>query len=315
MCELCLPRRRVLLGAAGTVLAGGIGRRSSAAAAVPEAPWQAPAPVVVARAEWGGDLPPLGPIPDEPDVRFLLVHHTVNTNDYAPGDVVGLLAGIYRFHTGPERGWPDVAYNFFVDRFGTIYEGRTGSLAGPKAADATGGSQGFAQLCAFLGDHREEPPSDLAIGSMAAMLAFLGDRHALDLSPGTTATFVSRGSNLHPAGEEVTTPTISGHRDMSVTTCPGEAAYALLADGTFARLATAARQPPVSTTTTVATVATSTTTPPPTTAATTSSAPSPPTTAERTDDDGGPRAPLAIVAATAVAATAAIIALRRRTGV
>ena len=71
------------------------------------------------------------------------------------------------------------------------------------------------------------------------MLAFLGDRHGLDLSPGATATFASRGSNRRPAGTEVTTPTISGHRDMSSTACPGDAAYTMVADGTFARLASA----------------------------------------------------------------------------
>ena len=151
---------------------------------------------------------------------------------------------------------------------------------------------------------------------MAGLLAFLGDRHGLDLAPGATATFVSRGSNRRPAGEEVTTPTVSGHRDMSATACPGDAADALLADGTLARLATDARRPPPTTTsstrTTTATTSTSTTTPTsttPTSGAGEGAAP-PAVTA-----DGGGGADLPVVswaAAAVVAGTAAAVTLRRR---
>lgn len=334
MCDLCLPRRRVLLGAAGmagVAVGATIGLRPGVAGAAPR---QAGMPPIVSRAEWGGHLPPTGPIPEEPDVRFLLVHHTVNGNDYGPDQVTGLLEDIYGFHTGPDKGWPDIAYNFLIDRFGTIYEGRTGSLAGPKAADATGGSQGFAQLCCYIGDHSVAPPSDAAFASMVSMLAWLGDRHGLDLSPGATATFVSRGSNRRPAGTEVTTATISGHRDMSSTACPGDFAYAAVADGTYATLATAARattpppptEPPTTApppteapTTTTASPTTTTSTAPSST--TTSAAPSsttrPPTdevAADLTvDDTGSPGPGTALPAAAGAAAlTAAALALRTR---
>jgi hypothetical protein len=311
MCELCLPRRAVLAGAGGLVVAAALG--------VPAAAAQVPGPPpIVPRAEWGPDLLPVGPVPDEPDVRFLLVHHTVNANDYADGGTVELLRAIYRFHTSPEKGWPDIAYNFFVDRFGTVYEGRTGSIEGAKAGDATGGSQGFAQLCAFVGDHQVQPPSDAALGSMAALLGFLGDRHGLDLAPGATATFVSRGSNRRPAGEQVTTPTISGHRDMSSTACPGEAAYALVTDGTFARLATAARTQATTTTvalqpttTTSASPPASTSSTPPSTATATTLAPA---VTEEANGGDSSLAPAAVGIAAAAAAAGALVALRRRTG-
>jgi len=129
------------------------------------------------RANWAGGLTPTGPLRQERpgDTRFLLVHHTASANDYDPGDVPGLLRGFYRFHTGPDRRWPDVAYNFFVDRYGTVWEGRTGSLTGPVMVDATGGSQGFAQLCCFIGDHQVEAPTPAAQLSMTALLAALAD--------------------------------------------------------------------------------------------------------------------------------------------
>jgi len=182
------------------------------------------------RSAWGADLKPKGALSEEApgDVRFLLVHHTASANGYAEGEVAGLLRGFYGFHTSSTKGWPDLAYNFMIDRFGRVWEGRTGSLDGPVKGDATGGSQGFALLSCFIGDHTSEPPSAAALDAMGKLLGALASRYKVDVRPGVKATFVSRGSNLHPAGTTVTTPTIAGHRNMSKTSCPGEACYRLL---------------------------------------------------------------------------------------
>ena len=182
------------------------------------------------RAGWGADLPPRGPLSEEApgDVRFLLVHHTASTNSYTEAEVAGILRSIYTFHTSSTKGWPDIAYNFLVDRFGRVWEGRTGSLSGPVKGDATGGSQGFALLACFLGDHSSPAPTAAAQAAMGRLLGSLAGRYGIDLSAGATATFTSRGSNRYPAGTVVTTPTISGHRDMSLTTCPGDACYPLI---------------------------------------------------------------------------------------
>ena len=178
-------------------------------------------PTIRPRSAWGADLPPQGPLEAEApgDVRFLLVHHTASGNRYDPGDVAGMIRSFHRTHTGPDKGWPDVAYNFFVDRFGTIWEGREGSLDLPIKGSATGGSQGFAQLCCFIGNHEEEPPTAEAEEAMIGLLAWLAGRYGID--PQGRTEFVSRGSNRHPAGTTVVTPTIVPHREMSQTVCPG----------------------------------------------------------------------------------------------
>jgi hypothetical protein len=194
-------------------------------------PWGPLQSVEVApREAWAAGLPMPGPLPQEAagDVRFLLVHHSASPNDYGADEVPRVLRGFHAFHTGSEKGWPDVAYNFFVDRYGRVWEGRAGSLAGPVLPDATGGSQGFAQICCFVGDHSAQPPTAEAQGAMSALLAALAARYQIDVTPGRTITFVSRGSNRWPAGVSVTAGTIAGHRDMSLTTCPGDAAYALV---------------------------------------------------------------------------------------
>ena len=147
---------------------------------------------------------------------------------HRPEEVPGLLRSFDSLHTGASKGWPDVAYNFFIDRYGMVWEGRESSLEGPVMPDATGGSQGFAQLCCFVGDHTAEAPTPEARRSMVALLASLAETYGIDPAPGATASFVSRGSNRWPAGVPVTTTTIAGHRKMSLTLCPGDAAYALV---------------------------------------------------------------------------------------
>jgi hypothetical protein len=180
---------------------------------------------------------PAGP-PEPETTRFLLVHHTATSNDYEADSVPLTLRGILEFHTG--KGWRDVAYNFFVDRYGGAWEGRAGSLAGPVVADATGGNQGYAQLVCLIGNHEEEPPTDAAITTLVELLAWLAERDGVDTSPGAVVDFVSRGSNLWPAGTEVRTRTIAGHREMSRTLCPGTHVVALL-DGQIPTRVRAAR--------------------------------------------------------------------------
>lgn len=178
---------------------------------------------VVPRSEWGPGLRPTGPLPAE-EVRFLIVHHTAEPgNDYGPNDVPRLLRGIFAYHTSATKGWADIAYNFFVDRFGRIWEGRTGSIEGPVQGSATGGNQGFTQLCCFLGDHATVPPNPEAVTSMTALLAALADRYGIDTSPGAEVQFVSRGSNRWPKGAKVVAAPIALHREMSMTECPGDA--------------------------------------------------------------------------------------------
>jgi hypothetical protein len=155
-------------------------------------------------------------------VKFLLVHHSATTNSYAQASVPATLRNVFAFHTGPAKGWPDVCYNFFIDRYGSVWEGRTGSLAGPVQASATGGSQGWAQLVCLLGDFTSVMPTDATMRSLTLLLAWLGGWYALDTTPGATTSFVSRGSQRWPAGTPVTTTTIAGHREMSFTGCPGD---------------------------------------------------------------------------------------------
>ncbi|MGB3734159.1 MAG: N-acetylmuramoyl-L-alanine amidase [Ilumatobacter sp.] len=182
---------------------------------------------VLPRDQWGDDLAPRGPMGIE-DVRFLLVHHTATSNTITSQR--SLIRNVFAFHTGPRKQWPDVAYNFFVGPDGTVWEGRAGSLDGPVVASATGGNQGFSQLVCLLGNFESTAPTAAAQASLVRLLAHLAVVYDLSTWKGSQATFVSRGSNKLPRGSNVSTPVISGHRDVTFTACPGDRAYDLLPD-------------------------------------------------------------------------------------
>ena len=228
VCDRCLPtprRRDVLRAGIALPFLAGLPFVKAAGATPPTARAVAPGLAIHPRADWAGDnRPPKGPISTE-EVRFLLVHHTAGSNSYDAASVPGQIKGMYDFHTGAEKGWPDVAYNFLIDRFGGVWEARAGSLDGPVSGDATGGNQGFSQLVSLMGDFSTREPTAEALASLRATLAWLADRSGLDTSPGTEVTFESKGSNRHNVGAQVKTPTINGHRSMSQTSCPGEALF------------------------------------------------------------------------------------------
>ena len=187
MCEQCseesLTRRRFLVlsgtGVAAGILLPGVSAAQSRSefSATPIGNGH----VVLPRDVWGADLPPTGPMESEApdDVRFLIVHHSASTNDYSAERSTGMLQSFYRFHTSREKGWPDIAYNFLIDRYGQIFEGRAGSISSPVRGDATGGSQGFALLCCFIGDHSAVAPTAAAQSAMISLL-----HHARSGAPG-----------------------------------------------------------------------------------------------------------------------------------
>lgn len=239
MCGCQRTRREVLAGAMSAAAALGLaacGRASGheAAGLSNLAPVASLTSVEVApglrirpRSDWGADLPPRGPMAPE-TVKFLLVHHTASSNDVP--DPRAIIRQTYAFHTGPQKGWPDICYHFMIGPDGSIWETRAGSLAGPVVADATGGNQGYAQLVCLIGDFSSRAPTAAAQESLMRMLVHLADRYDVDTDPAATTTFVSRGSNKFRAGTTVTTSTISGHRDVTYTACPGDDGYALLGD-------------------------------------------------------------------------------------
>jgi hypothetical protein len=158
-------------------------------------------------------------------LRFAVVHHTDGTNTYSAADVPGILAGIYRFHTAT-NGWCDIAYNLFVDRFGKVWEGRTGGLSAPIMGGHAKGFNTNSVGVALIGTHGSTAPSAASMTALRDVLAWKMGSHGVD--PRTTTPIVSQGSPRYPDGQTVVLPTIQGHRDSGLTACPGNLLYSRL---------------------------------------------------------------------------------------
>jgi hypothetical protein len=184
-------------------------------------------PAIVGRAEWGAnqcrprDTPTIG------RVQMAFVHHTVSANDYGPEDSAGMVLGICRFHRDT-NGWDDVGYNFLVDKYGTIFEGRAGGIdqavVGAQAQGWNDDSTGIANL----GTYQDVPQTDAALDALGRLIAWKLPLHGAPVEGKVTLESDGGASNRHPRGRYVTYDRISGHRDGNSTECPGAQLYAQL---------------------------------------------------------------------------------------
>lgn len=165
-------------------------------------------------------------------ITFAVVHHTVNANSYSAAQVPALIASIYEYHVGANR-WCDIAYNFVIDRFGRIWEGRSGGVANPIIGGHAKGFNTGSVGVAFLGQYQPGASPSAAAPTSAALTAagqLIGWKLALHRhSPNTQTTTMSRGSSKYPAGQYVTVNRVSGHRNVQLTSCPGDLLYTQVA--------------------------------------------------------------------------------------
>ncbi|MEZ5266195.1 MAG: N-acetylmuramoyl-L-alanine amidase [Acidimicrobiales bacterium] len=153
-------------------------------------------------------------------LRLAVVHHTGSgeSSTYAEADVPAMLRAVQAYHMDA-NGWNDIGYNFVVDRFGRIWEGREGGIdtitVGAHAYGLNTGSLGVV----VLGDFRSAAPSAAAMDGVARLLAWKLFRHGAD--PGRNGTELVRDTDRYPGGQPVTLPRIIGHQDVNSTGCPG----------------------------------------------------------------------------------------------
>lgn len=198
------------------------------AAATPGRSADALRPALVTRATWGANESMRGPMDTNATVNSMVVHHTVNANGYSRGDVPAIVRGIFNYHV-KGRGWSDVGYHFLVDRFGTVYEGRHGSITGTPMGVHTGGFNTNSMGVAAIGDFRSTTPSSAMVDSIARVIAWKLGTFGRD-PLGTTIAKAGSGStsSSRPPGWRGAISVVSGHRDLASTACPGTRLYSLL---------------------------------------------------------------------------------------
>jgi len=182
-------------------------------------------PRVISRSEWGADES-LMTWPAQywdgtnytsdatkAKVNKVVIHHTAGQNN--PPDPAASMRAIYRYHAAEvqwtengqtKQGWGDIGYNFVVDQFGNIYEGREGQngVVGAHATGANTGSIGISLMGNFSIDGMF--PSDSAKDGTSSLIAWK--------------------SFINKSGQNILQTV--GHRDVGRTECPGNNFYPLL---------------------------------------------------------------------------------------
>ncbi len=194
--------------------------RAVAAAPVPDRP------TIASRAAWGADESIMTWTPRQGDVRGAAIHHTAGTNSYSESQVPGILRGIYSYHA-QTRGWGDIGYNFLVDKFGRIWEGRAGGVdrqtVGAHARGYNSGSTGVS----VLGNYETTTVSNAAVSAVVRLVAWKLALHG-----------VAADDSISIAGTPLAA--VFGHRDVGSTACPGRTLYDRL--GEIRRRAAAAQE-------------------------------------------------------------------------
>jgi flagellar hook assembly protein FlgD len=183
-------------------------------------------PTIIRRTDWGADESIVRARPYYASaVRFAVVHHTAGTNSYSASESAAIVRGIERYHV-LANGWNDIGYNFLVDKYGQVFEGRGGGIAknvvGAHAEGFNTGSTGVA----VIGNYESQAIPPAARAALVRLLAWRLD--VAHVNPLGKLTWTSGGNPRYPAGTRVALRAVSGHRDTGPTSCPGDSLYAQL---------------------------------------------------------------------------------------
>jgi hypothetical protein len=199
-------------------------------------------PRIVSRAEWGANESWRDPVP-RVGTKILagIVHHTASTNNYTADQAPAQMRNLYAYFTR-SLNYADMGYNFLVDKYGTIYEGRSGCAVGAVGCDsasvvAQGAHTAGLNVNTFgvsaIGNYDVLAPENPAamVESIASLMAWKLAPYGLD--PNSTAYIPSTdtsGSSKYSAGQTAITQVISAHRDVGRTACPGRYLYPYMSE-------------------------------------------------------------------------------------
>jgi hypothetical protein len=126
------------------------------------------------------------------------------------------------------NGWNDLGYNFVVDKYGQIFEGRAGGIDQAVIGAQAQGYNSHSTGIANIGTFSEVGQTDAALDAMAKLIAWKLPLHGAPVSGQIVLESGGGDLNRYKAGTPVTLQRISGHRDGDATECPGNALYGQL---------------------------------------------------------------------------------------
>ena len=183
-------------------------------------------PRIILRRSWGANEAIRRGSPSyAATLQTAVVHHTAGAAGSSPAESAAIVRGIQTYHVRG-NGWNDIGYNFLVDRFGQVFEGRYGGIErNVIGAHAQGFNTGSAGI-ALLGSYGSSGPSAQARDALARLIAWRLDVAHVD--PVSRVTMISNGNPRFRAGLPTWMRAVSGHRDTGFTSCPGAGLYGQL---------------------------------------------------------------------------------------
>lgn len=173
----------------------------------------APRPTIITRSQWKPSVKNACAVKQRATMRGVTLHHTAGSNTYSKAESASIVRGIHTYHVSG-RGWCDIGYNALVDKYGQIFEGRSGGIdkmisgahAGVTAVNDA--FWGISMLGHFESKYVPAKMKDAVVDLMAWKLSANG--------------IPAKGS-VSVGGK--TYQRIIGHRDAKSTACPGRLAY------------------------------------------------------------------------------------------
>ncbi|MGJ9413482.1 SpoIID/LytB domain-containing protein [Aeromicrobium sp. CF4.19] len=138
--------------------------------------------------------------------RAIMMHHTAGNNSYSSSQSAGLVRGIQSYHKG--MGWCDIGYNFLVDKYGKIFEGRAGGITRMVRGAHAGSWNTNTVGISMMGNYdttRTTSAMQSAVVRLAAWRMSIGG--------------IPAKGRVSVAGKSINR--IAMHRDVMATACPG----------------------------------------------------------------------------------------------
>ena len=155
------------------------------------------------------------------NATHVVIHHGASPDTYTDGHAIVRSYWNYHVYT---NGWDDVGYNYLIDKFGNIFQGRLN--ASPETQDVKGAHAGSSNgksigIC-FLGNADVTQATDIQLQRLNELLAWWFQARGFD--PTSKALIINQAG-----AEQWYLPRIIGHRDVRPTTeCPGNHLHTLL---------------------------------------------------------------------------------------
>jgi hypothetical protein len=174
-------------------------------------------PAIILRSQWGASSQSECSQPIYGTTTMgAVIHHTAGSNSYSASESASIVRAIQAYHM-KSRSWCDIGYNFLVDRYGQIFEGRAGGIDKPVRA-AHSGNAAVNELTmgvSLMGTFESAPLTDAMKTSTTNLVAWRFSRYGIP----ATGSYPIGGKTLQR---------IDGHRSVVSTACPGAQAWSWL---------------------------------------------------------------------------------------